>query len=92
MDFMPHHGAPNFRYTGSDPSHAVWNFGWPIASFIYDSQYGLHFGPIILLVIALQIVGLLLLLAILAVTYIASRSLKKRQNKSCEATGDNVLS
>jgi hypothetical protein len=86
MNFMPHHGAPNFRYTGSDPSQAVWNFGWPIASVIYDSQNGLHFGPIILLVIPLQIVGLLLLLASLAVICIVRQS---RKNSAEQAAPSN---
>lgn len=36
IDFFPWHGPPAFRYTGSDPSHHVWNLGWPIPWIIYD--------------------------------------------------------
>lgn len=36
IDFFPVYGSPFFRYTGSDPQNLVWNFGWPIAWFIYD--------------------------------------------------------
>lgn len=36
IDFYPIHGPPFFRYTGADPKHHVWNFGWPIAWSIYD--------------------------------------------------------
>lgn len=77
MNFIPYYGGPNFRYTGSDPSEAVWNFGWPIASFIYDSRHGLHFGPIILILIGLQIVGLLLLLVFLTVIFVARQARDK---------------
>lgn len=47
LAFMPNHGAPDFRYTGSDPDHHVWNFGWPLATCIYDSSHSPHFfvGP-----------------------------------------------
>ncbi|WP_395732232.1 hypothetical protein [Prosthecobacter sp.] len=36
IDAFPNHGPPFFRYTGSDPAHIVWNFGWPIPWLIYD--------------------------------------------------------
>lgn len=34
----PNYGPPNFRYTGSDPENHVWNFGWPVSTFILDSN------------------------------------------------------
>jgi hypothetical protein len=37
IDAFPMHGPPAFRYTGSDPKHLVWNFGWPIPWVIYDA-------------------------------------------------------
>ncbi len=47
LAFMPHWGAPHFRYTGSDPEHNVWNLGWPLATCIYDSVHSPHLfvGP-----------------------------------------------
>ncbi len=54
MNLLPWHGSPDFRYTGSDPGFAVWNFGWPLAQFIYDSRTGLHNGPLVLESIVLQ--------------------------------------
>jgi hypothetical protein len=45
LGFFPTHGAPHFRYTGSDPSFPVWNLGWPIATMICDPRTGLHVGP-----------------------------------------------
>lgn len=39
--FIPNYGHPNFRYNGSDPNHDVWNFGFPLSSFIYDDRFGL---------------------------------------------------
>jgi hypothetical protein len=45
VDLLPRRGAPDFRYTGSDPAFPVWKFGWPLAEFIYDSRSGLHVGP-----------------------------------------------
>jgi hypothetical protein len=55
-DFFPYHGPPQFRYTGSNPSFAVWNFGWPLATAIYDSRNGFHIGPIAYLILPLQCV------------------------------------
>ena len=34
---VPRYGAPDFRYTGSNPNQHVWNFGWPIATCTFDS-------------------------------------------------------
>jgi len=45
IDFFPRHAPPDFRYTGSDPTFIVWNLGWPLALFIYDSRNGFHVGP-----------------------------------------------
>jgi hypothetical protein len=42
LDFVPHFGPPAFRYNGSDPLRYVWNFGWPLALFIYDPELGLQ--------------------------------------------------
>ena len=42
IDFFPTYGPPFFRYTGSDPKHFVWNFGWPLAWFIYDETNPPH--------------------------------------------------
>lgn len=77
VDFVPNHGPPNFRYTGSDPSYPVWNTGWPLASFIYDDRSGLHTWPGWWLVVALQF-GILLLawLAIEAVLWLRKRRLQ----------------
>ncbi len=47
LAIMPHWGAPEFRYTGSDPAHGVWNLGWPLATCIHDSAHSPHLfvGP-----------------------------------------------
>ena len=58
MDLLPRHGPPDFRYTGSDPAFAVWNIGWPLAQFIYDSRTGLHTGPTAVPLMVLQTVVL----------------------------------
>lgn len=42
IDFFPAYGRPFFRYMGSDPRHFVWNFGWPMAWFIYDETNPPH--------------------------------------------------
>jgi hypothetical protein len=65
VDVFPQHGTPHFRYTGSDPAHAVWNIGWPIALFIYDPRSGLHVGPMAYVMLPFQ---LLLVAVILVVT------------------------
>ena len=61
---FPHHGPPNFRYTGSDPIFSVWNFGWPVATMIWDPRLGLQVGQFNLLPFAalfgLGIAGLVL--------------------------------
>ena len=42
IDFVPYPASPNFRYSGSDPNRTVMNFGFPLASFIYDSEAPPH--------------------------------------------------
>ena len=59
MDFLPTFGRPFFRYTGSDPAHFVWNFGWPFTWFIYDAANPPHlfFSPVfpgLILVVIVQ--------------------------------------
>ena len=59
LAFMPHAGAPHFRYSGSDPAHHVWNLGWPLATCIYDpatSPY-LFVGPFAAVLSVTAIVG-----------------------------------
>jgi hypothetical protein len=58
VDLWPQFGPPQFRYTGSDPEVFVWNFGWPLTTFIYDPRSGIHVGPGLYLVVAAQL-GLL---------------------------------
>jgi hypothetical protein len=68
VDFLPHHGPPDFRYTGSDPAIAVWNLGWPLAWFIYDPRYGFQVGPLAYLMLTFQFVllagGVIVVMAI----------------------------
>ena len=47
LALMPYHGAPHFRYTGSDPVHHVWNLGWPITTCVFDAANPPYFfaGP-----------------------------------------------
>jgi hypothetical protein len=56
IDLFPRHGPPDFRYTGADPAHEVWNLGWPQALAIYDSQSGIHPGPALYVVVPAQAV------------------------------------
>jgi hypothetical protein len=46
VNVLPSRSPPGFRYTGSDPSRSVWNFGWPLATFIVDEKNGFHFSPL----------------------------------------------
>jgi|GEM_PF-3146864 len=55
IDFLPHFGAPHFRYTGSDPALPVWNIGWPLALFVFDPRNGFHVGPIAVPVLGGQV-------------------------------------
>lgn len=55
VDLLPHHGAPDFRYTGSDPESAVWDLGWPFTLFIYDPRNGLHVGPFAYVMLSFQL-------------------------------------
>ena len=66
LDFLPHHGPPEFRYTGSDPARPVWNLGWPLAQFIYDPRYGLQIDPTAFALISAQCV-LFLFCAVLVI-------------------------
>lgn len=54
-DIFPRHGAPDFRYTGSDPAVDVWNLGWPLVLSIFDPRSGIHVGPFFYVVIPFQI-------------------------------------
>ena len=56
VDLFPYFTAPHFRYTGSDPAIHVWNLGWPLALVIYDSQSGLHIGPLAVPILGLQLI------------------------------------
>ena len=66
IDLFPNFGLPNFRYTGSNPTVHVWNFGWPLASFLYDPESGLHVSPVGVLVVIAQLFVLAVLTAIMA--------------------------
>jgi len=62
---LPTYGSPYFSYTGSDPDHYVWNFGWPISSIIYDNERGfLVSGFFIHLSLIVFTVGMLYLFVI----------------------------
>ena len=56
LNFYPTYGRPHFRYTGSDPSIAVWNIGWPLAIMIYDSNSGIHVGPFAYVLFPLELI------------------------------------
>ena len=57
--FWPRHGPPDFRYTGADPAFHVWNFGWPVASFLYDARSGFHAGPVAYITVPPLLVALI---------------------------------
>jgi len=64
MDFYPEFKNPDFRYNGSDPNNEVWNLGFPIGLFIYDSNNSpnLFLWPlsyVVLLIQSIIIIGLL---------------------------------
>lgn len=61
---VPYFGPPNFRYTGSDPSRHVWNFGFPIANAIHDPRSGWHEGPVAIVLLPLQFLAMLIFGAI----------------------------
>lgn len=56
----PRYGPPEFRYTGSDPQHHVWNLAVPAAVFIYDPLSGFHVGPLLSLVLFAYVFALAL--------------------------------
>ncbi len=66
VDFLPHHGVPHFRYTGSDPAYQVWNLGWPLALFIYNPRSGIHVGPFAYVVLPLQLFVAAVILGVMA--------------------------
>ena len=63
LALVPQRGAPFFRYTGSNPEHHVWHFGWPLATCIYDSSHAPHLfvGPFAYAYAFVGILGLVLL-------------------------------
>ena len=77
-DFVPRYGAPEFRYTGSDPAHHVWNLGWPVTLTIYDSRSGIHIGPFLYAVVPFQVV----LVSVIALAL----AFRNRHNKALQAT------
>jgi hypothetical protein len=79
MDLFPRHGAPDFRYTGSDPAYHVWNLGWPLALAIYDSRSGIHIGPFLYVVVPVQAVVVSLIAA-------AAFVFRKRHNPALQTT------
>jgi hypothetical protein len=85
VDLFPHHGAPHFRYTGSDPAHSVWNLGWPLALFIYDPRSGMHVGPFAYLVLPFQ-------LLVVAVTFVVVAVVRRLHNPPMQRTGPEALS
>ena len=78
LDFVPRHGAPEFRYTGSDPAQQVWNLGWPVALTIYDSRSGIHIGPFLYAVVPFQVV----LVSVIALAL----AFRNTHNKALQAT------
>jgi len=58
LDLFPRYQLPEFRYTGSDPTQAVWSLGWPFALAVYDPHHGFFVGPFTYLVVPFQL-GLL---------------------------------
>ena len=76
VDLLPHHGAPYFRYTGSDPAYAVWNLGWPVALFIYDPRSGFHVGPFAYIMLPFQLLVVALVLVVMALKWLHGRSMR----------------
>jgi ABC-type cobalt transport system substrate-binding protein len=72
LDFFPSDGPPQFRYAGSDPSEPVWNFGWPLATVMWDPAQGLQIGPFAYLLFSLQ-----LLIGVAVITIIAIRDIAR---------------
>lgn len=54
INLFPHRGPPNFRYTGSDRQSLVWNFGWPLATCVYDPLFGIVVSDLALIQVAIQ--------------------------------------
>jgi hypothetical protein len=78
VDLFPWHGPPFFRYTGSDPTYAVWNLGWPLALSIYDPRSGVHIGPFFYFAVPFQAVVLSLAAAVFL--------FRRRYNLALQAT------
>ncbi|MGB4929496.1 MAG: hypothetical protein WBP43_05975 [Chitinophagales bacterium] len=75
IDFYPEFNVPQFRYTGSDPNHFVWNIGYPLALFIFDNENSpfIFAGPVFFIALPIQI------LIIMAVHF--ARILIKKNNR-----------
>jgi len=78
VDLFPRHGAPWFRYTGSDPAVEVWNLGWPLVLLIFDPRSGLHIGPFFYVVVPFQLV----VISVIGVVF----AFWTRHNKALQAT------
>ena len=85
VDFLPRHAAPDFRYTGSDPTIPVWNLGWPLALFIHDPNHGFQVGPFAYLMLPFQFV-------VLAIGLIIVAAVRRLHNRPMQRTGREVLS
>ncbi len=61
IDFYPTFNVPQFRYTGSDPNHFVWNIGYPEALFIFDNDTSpfIFTGPMFFIALPIQILILI---------------------------------
>ena len=83
---FPSHGAPHFRYTGSDPDYEVWNFRFPIFTLIFDDRYGFFYGPGIFLAIAfLCLSSLMVVVPVVLAYYFFDRTKDTQSSKSLPA-------
>jgi hypothetical protein len=85
VNFLPHHGPPHFRYTGSDPAREVWNLGWPLALFIYDPPTGFQVGPFAYVVLPFQ-------MFVFAAVRVVVLALRRLHNPPIQRTGPEALS
>jgi len=69
INIFPRFKGPDFRYTGAEPSHHVWNFGWPIGHIIYDENYGIQFSPWPFIVFVVSIEAILIFLVYCTFTH-----------------------
>jgi hypothetical protein len=91
IDFYPIYGRPHFRYTGSDPSKAVWNIGWPLATMIFDDSSDIHVGPFAYVLFPMELIILALTFAIITLLRLLPTQCPGQSAKIAGGDGEDII-